>query len=167
MTDVLATTRCPQCVALVRPGQPWCTLCHADLRPEPEPVASEPTPPQAPAAPLPDPLTDPLTRPAAEALADPGATPRPSGKHARHAADASGDQEGPLSTAGLTSAGGPSEAEIEAMLAQLSLQTGAPLGGAASRFDSRAAKVALAAGVGLGAMILLLLGAFLVEAVFG
>ena len=33
VTDVLATTRCPQCVALVRPGQPWCTLCHADLRP--------------------------------------------------------------------------------------------------------------------------------------
>ena len=33
-----AETRCPSCRAAVRPGAPWCTLCHADLRPAPAPV---------------------------------------------------------------------------------------------------------------------------------
>jgi hypothetical protein len=42
--DLLETaTRCPHCRASVRPGAPWCTLCHADLRPAPEP-AQEPAP---------------------------------------------------------------------------------------------------------------------------
>jgi RNA polymerase subunit RPABC4/transcription elongation factor Spt4 len=35
-TDV----RCPQCGALVRAGSQWCTLCFADLRPAPAPVAA-------------------------------------------------------------------------------------------------------------------------------
>jgi hypothetical protein len=46
--------RCPKCSAAVKPGDPWCTLCYADLRP-PAP------PPPAPVAA--DPLTDPLTDP--------------------------------------------------------------------------------------------------------
>ena len=61
MEDLLETTsRCPHCRASVRPGAPWCTLCHADLRPPPEPVASAPEPPVVRAAPV-----DPLTAPAA------------------------------------------------------------------------------------------------------
>lgn len=39
MDHLLETaTRCPHCRAGVRPGAPWCTLCHTDLRPTPEPV---------------------------------------------------------------------------------------------------------------------------------
>jgi hypothetical protein len=71
--DVPALDRCPKCGAAVRFGDPWCTLCYADLRPpappEPEPEA-EPDRPGAAVPPLPayqasvvagpDPLTDPL-----------------------------------------------------------------------------------------------------------
>ncbi|TAL20802.1 MAG: hypothetical protein EPN99_08795 [Frankiales bacterium] len=57
MEDLLETaSRCPHCRASIRPGAPWCTLCHADLRPAPEP---EPAP-----APVVRPV-DPLTAPAA------------------------------------------------------------------------------------------------------
>jgi RNA polymerase subunit RPABC4/transcription elongation factor Spt4 len=34
-----ADVRCPHCSALLRSGAQWCTLCYADLRPKPEPVA--------------------------------------------------------------------------------------------------------------------------------
>jgi len=34
-----ADFRCPKCGALLRSGAQWCTLCYADLRPKPEPVA--------------------------------------------------------------------------------------------------------------------------------
>jgi RNA polymerase subunit RPABC4/transcription elongation factor Spt4 len=34
-----ADIRCPHCGALLRAGAEWCTLCYADLRPKPEPVA--------------------------------------------------------------------------------------------------------------------------------
>ena len=69
MHDVLPPveeTRCPHCRAAVRPGAPWCTLCHADLRPAPEP---EPVVVAAP-----EPVLDPLTAPAA-ALGLPSAAP--------------------------------------------------------------------------------------------
>jgi hypothetical protein len=62
--------RCPQCGAAIRPGAPFCTLCHADLRPKPEPEplplpALDVDPPAAPAytpsvVAGPDPLTAPL-----------------------------------------------------------------------------------------------------------
>ncbi len=55
MEDLLETaSRCPHCRASVRPGAPWCTLCHADLRPPPEPVEAP-----APAVRPIDPLTAP------------------------------------------------------------------------------------------------------------
>jgi hypothetical protein len=38
--------RCPRCAAHVPTGAQWCSLCYADLRPAPEPVAE----PLAPAA---------------------------------------------------------------------------------------------------------------------
>lgn len=73
MEDLLENAaRCPHCRAAARPGAPWCTLCHADLRP----------PPAAAAPPVPDPLIlrppvpDPLTAPAHElGLAPAPATP--------------------------------------------------------------------------------------------
>ena len=66
MDDLLdAGTRCPHCRAAVRPGAPWCTLCHADLRPPP-PHAPEPVvAPVAPVVVAPAPVLDPLTAPAA------------------------------------------------------------------------------------------------------
>ena len=74
MEDLLETaSRCPHCRASVRPGAPWCTLCHADLRPAPEPVAEEPPAPVPPVVPAADPAVDPLTAPAS-AL---GLPPRP------------------------------------------------------------------------------------------
>lgn len=45
--------RCPRCGALARSGAPWCTLCYADLRPEPQPAGE-------PAIAGLDPLTAPL-----------------------------------------------------------------------------------------------------------
>ena len=46
MDDLLdAGTRCPHCRAAVRPGAPWCTLCHADLRPPPPPAPEPVLPP--------------------------------------------------------------------------------------------------------------------------
>ena len=61
MEDLLETaSRCPHCRASVRPGAPWCTLCHADLRPEPSPVAEAPVVAVAPVVRPLDPLTAPL-----------------------------------------------------------------------------------------------------------
>ncbi len=63
MDDLLETaTRCPHCRASVRPGAPWCTLCHADLRPAPAPVVMAPVTVPAPVA---------APRPAAPAEGDP------------------------------------------------------------------------------------------------
>ena len=64
--DFPAMDRCPKCGAAVRFGDPWCTLCFADLRPpaparpEPEPVADPPAYSPVPAVRAPDPLTAPL-----------------------------------------------------------------------------------------------------------
>ena len=63
-TNVLAAgvgTRCPACAAALRPGAPWCTLCHTDLRPTPEPAPEPRAAPTAPTAPT---AFDPLTAPA-------------------------------------------------------------------------------------------------------
>jgi hypothetical protein len=77
--DVLETaTRCPHCRAAVRPGAPWCTLCHADLRPPPapEPAPLLVIPPTASyGAPAPDPLTAPAVAPVPDATAGPAVEP--------------------------------------------------------------------------------------------
>ena len=170
MTDVLATTRCPQCVGLVRPGQQWCTLCHADLRPAPEPVAQELPVADLSAAPAEqaptsyDPLTDPLLGDVAPA-STPALTPVTSGKHARHAAPAHAAGEATPADGSVRPTLG--EREIEAMIAELAAQTDPPLGGLAGRFDSRSAKVLLAVGVCLGAMGCLLVGAVVLASIFG
>ena len=94
MEDLLeSATRCPHCRAAVRPGAPWCTLCHADLRPPPpapEPVALSIPPTASYGAPA----LDPLTAPAA-ALGLPGrAQPAP--------APPAGEPTWPCSTCGAT-----------------------------------------------------------------
>lgn len=68
MDDLLeSTTRCPHCRAAVRPGAPWCSLCHADLRPPPPAPEPEPAPVLVipPTASYGAPALDPLTAPAA------------------------------------------------------------------------------------------------------
>lgn len=35
MSLAVSPDRCPACDAVVSDGSPWCTLCYADLRPEP------------------------------------------------------------------------------------------------------------------------------------
>ena len=42
VTRMEYVSRCPACSSLVRPGQDWCTLCHADLRPPQLEVAELP-----------------------------------------------------------------------------------------------------------------------------
>ncbi len=60
--SVTALAACPTCGSALRPGQPWCTLCYADLRPAPEP-APEPAREAAP-EPSPEPERAPVTLPA-------------------------------------------------------------------------------------------------------
>src|SRR3954452_3485012 len=72
----MANERCPSCAAVVREGDPWCTLCWTDLR-----AAAPPPPVPAPVvAPVPVPAApvlavvaavDPLTAPLAAILGDP------------------------------------------------------------------------------------------------
>lgn len=65
MGDLLATdSRCPHCRAAVRPGAPWCTLCHADLRPPPPEPVRAPVLTVPPTATYGHPALDPLTAPA-------------------------------------------------------------------------------------------------------
>ena len=52
---------CPSCGATVRPDSPWCTLCYADLRPAPEPVAVVEPEPEPVAAPVAEPGPPQLT----------------------------------------------------------------------------------------------------------
>lgn len=66
---VTGPSACPACGASVRPDAPWCTLCYADLRPAPAPVAPPAPPEPVPvAAPEPDALAGPLAGPPAGAL---------------------------------------------------------------------------------------------------
>lgn len=48
MTSPVASERaaCPACGAATKPGDPWCTLCFADLRPKPVPTPPRPVAPE-------------------------------------------------------------------------------------------------------------------------
>jgi hypothetical protein len=58
LVETLAA-RCPSCNAALRSDAQWCSLCHHDLRPAPEPVAHVPAPAEAGYGGQ-DPLTAPL-----------------------------------------------------------------------------------------------------------
>jgi hypothetical protein len=64
--ETFGPDRCPKCGAAVKAGDPWCTLCYADLRPPAPPPPDPPDLLRAPApyagsvASGPDPLTAPL-----------------------------------------------------------------------------------------------------------
>lgn len=51
--------RCPKCGAAVKLGDPWCTLCYADLRPPAPPLGARPAAPRDSSA-LPPVALDPL-----------------------------------------------------------------------------------------------------------
>jgi hypothetical protein len=165
-------SRCPSCSALVRPGQDWCTLCHADLRPpELRPTAVAPVLSEVAVEPAVE-HADPLEAPLDLLLADPDApADLPSGKHARHAAV-------PAAPAALTSDGAvaPSQsespvdpvqlAEFMARLAAESADTS--LGGFAGRLpQTQNMRMVLALGVGVGTALVLVFGAWLLGLVFG
>jgi hypothetical protein len=63
-----AALSCPECGALVRADQEWCTLClHVLHQPKPAPVP-EPEPAQSPAASVPQPTAAPAPQPTATGL---------------------------------------------------------------------------------------------------
>lgn len=132
-TSTSQDLRCPRCLAFVRAGSDWCTLCYTDLRPAP------PTPEPARSAPEP-------AESAPEPVADVGDHPvRPRGKHARRARS---DSDPELETA------------AETMLAQLAAAESAdPLGRLAGQVDSPGKKFALMVGgaVALTAVLFLLM----------
>src|SRR5262249_39077655 len=133
--------------SLVRPGQDWCTLCHADLRPQPR--TPEPVP--EPVQPLPDP--EPLVL--AESVAPAAA---PVGKHARHAAP-----EPEAATAEPVP-----EAELAELMAVLAAESADPLGGMLSRLpESQGMRVLVALSVGGTVAVLLVVVFWLIGLVFG
>lgn len=108
-------------------------------------------------------------------LTEPPAAGTTGGRHARHAAAAVGagsrvldaPPAEPPSAIGEADRPGPSDEEIDAMLAELATQTADPLAGVVGRFDSRGAKVGLAVGLCVIALAGMMLGAFLLAAIFG
>lgn len=143
---------------MLRDGQEWCTLCHADLRVSAAPV-QEPAPWGV------DDPADPLTAPLALVEAAVAPTPTPPVSGGRHARSANTSEIGPVPG---PSAGGPSEADIDAMLAQLALQSGSnQLGEVSGLLGSRSAKVAAAIGLCVALTVALLLGSVVLTAVFG
>ena len=71
--DTVGPARCPRCGAAVRDGDPWCTLCYADLRP---PAPAAPPVPPAPSEAEPG-AADPLTSPYPLVEAGPVPSPEP------------------------------------------------------------------------------------------
>ena len=118
-------------------GSQWCTLCYADLRPQPA-ARPEPGPTPEPAvAPVPPPVVD------DDAHAEPEQTPVRRGKHARPA-----DEPVALDI----------ESTAAAMLAELAAaESGNPVGQWSALLDSPGKKVALMVGGAVTAMVLIFL----------
>jgi hypothetical protein len=149
-------SRCPACAALVRHGQDWCTLCHADLRPPPvraarvEPVADEPVA-----------AVDPVA-----SVGEVGAV-GPVGKHARRTAD--DVVRGTVDTASVTAHTSPiPEAVVAQMLAELAAESPDPVSGLMSRLpETQTMRVVLALVVGSVVALVLVFGSWLLGAIFG
>src|SRR4051794_8480334 len=74
----MANERCPSCQAVVRAGDPWCTLCWTDLRPAPAPVRVPEPVLAAAAVTVNDVAVDPLSAPLAVVLGEaPAPAPAP------------------------------------------------------------------------------------------
>jgi hypothetical protein len=169
VTRMEYVSRCPACSSLVRPGQDWCTLCHADLRP---PERRAPAPVEPPellehdwAEPLPEPTallladrpqtSDPITDLSSDPL---GAQPPVVGKHARHAAP-----EEPAVAGGALP-----DAEVSQLFAELAASSEDPLGGVLSKLpESQSMRVMVALAVG-GTVAVVLVGvSWILGLVFG
>lgn len=142
-TSTAPSVRCPRCSAHLRAGSEWCSLCFADLRPEP--VAPTPVP-RVERAEEAGPAE---VRPAS---AETRAAPR-RGKHARRDSSYGGT---------------PSPDDVEVLAQQMLAELAAterrdPLGPLAGIVDSTPKKVGVMVGGAVGAMCLL----FLVMAVLG
>jgi len=155
-------SRCPTCAAAVRPGAPWCLLCHRDLRPAPVagPAGLEPASMAVPALHEPAPLLPPVGEhpPATATAAVPAIPP------ARHAAPATGwpctvcGTANPLDAPACATCGSGFLAGLRAA-EEPALQL--PVLGDVSRLP-RTTRLALAAGAGL--MLALLLTALVLLA---
>jgi hypothetical protein len=144
---------CPQCAASIRPDADWCTLCYADLRPAPP----EPDP-----APEPDPVPelDPVVDAVPELMVDAEPldesalgddVPVRVGKHARRLPSV---EEEPVSL---------DDVDVDAMLAQLAIESDSGLGPLAGRLQSKGSKaLAVTAGVTIVGVLL-----FVVMAILG
>lgn len=158
-------SRCPACAALVRHGQDWCTLCHADLRPPPvraarvEPVDVEPVDVGLVDA---VPAVGKHARRSAEDVTG-GGDVASAGPHAAHGV------RGTVDTASVTAHTSPiPEAVVAQMLAELAAGSPDPVGGLMSRLpETQTMRVVLALVVGSVVALVLVFGSWLLGAIFG
>jgi hypothetical protein len=152
-------SRCPACSSLVRPGQDWCTLCHADLRPPQRQAEELEATPSAGGQDWADGGLEQLPEPAALLLADRPAVPPVAaeppvvlGKHARHAAPQEPQSPGQAGVGGHLGSpvgGVLPEAEVSQLLAQLAAQSPDPLSGVVGRLpESQGMRILAALAVG-------------------
>jgi hypothetical protein len=139
--------RCPRCDAHVLADADWCTLCYADLRPAPQPEP-EPEPQPEPGADEPEPVAL-APGPAGDLAADaPVDVPPATGKHARRA--------GPAPEDGLEGV------DVDAMLAQLAIESDSGLGPLAGRLQTKESKaIVIVGGIAVVCVVLFVLMAVL------
>jgi len=145
--------RCPGCQAHVAQDAEWCSLCYADLRPappEPEPLPDTSTPEAAGANVA-------VAADGVPAVDLPGGAP--SGRHGRR-------RKPPATGAAEESGMQLDGVDVDAMLAQLALETGSGLAPIAGRLESKGSKAIVITGgvvvVGLALFLLMtVLGALL------
>jgi len=167
---VIPYERCPQCAALVRPEQAWCTLCHADLRPpaDLEPDAED----RSGAAPEAEGVWDPDDATLSEAgipepapVRDTGAAH--AGRHGRHSrasavvSERAGAESTDLAAASPAASSpyrdvDPLDAElalagvdVDGMLAALASKDDAQLRGWVGKLDSKPTRVLVVTGATL------------------
>ena len=165
-------TRCPSCAAAIPSSAAWCSLCHADLRPPPEPV---PVDLADPAEQLASPDTQPPIEAAGGGRHAGGITaaeqerPRlPSGRHAagsgrRPTPRAAGPDRVPSQVAvleglDLTEGGRATPEQVEALAAQMlsRLSVTEPQSRVLDPDELPGGKWGFAAACGLGFLVLIL-----------
>lgn len=135
--------RCPDCAAKTTPGLTWCPQCYRDLLPEPTLPTPRPSDAIEPAQ------VSPERTPADTAAASTATAGRPR-------ADVTGDGDGPRLAGGeLDDAAAQ---QVDQLMAQLAVSESTGRRVPASRMG----QVKLAAAVGIGLTVVLLLVAFVV-----